>query len=121
MSDNQISIMDESQQAAQAGIIKEFAKALEIFYNKDKKFILSTTDLTPEMIELLTKIKYKDDLYKEVFGVDSHLYERVILTLAEMYRSKERKGRTEGIGALSMQFTLAVTRAHTLIDRALGR
>jgi len=113
-----MSILDESQELTQNDAIKELIKALEDFYNE--KYLDSTTDLTPELIELLTRVKYKDNIIKEVFGVETHLYDRVVKELEKRYRSKNRMGRTEGIGALSMQFTQIMTKTHALIERALG-
>lgn len=113
-----MSILDESQELSQNDAIKELIKALEGFYNK--KYLHSTTDLTPELIELLTKIHIKDDIMKNTFHVNTNLTTLVIEELELRYRSRNRMGRTEGIGALSMQFTQIMTKTHALIERALG-
>jgi len=113
-----MSILDESQELSQNDAIKELIKALEGFYNE--KYLDSTTDLTPDLIELLTKVYIKDKIMKETFHVDSNYHDRVIKQLELRYRSKNRIGRTEGIGALSMQFTQIMTKTHALINRAMG-
>jgi len=112
-----MSTLDKAQELNQNDAIKELVGALENFYND--KYLDKVTDLDSELIELLTKVKIKDDIMKDVFKVNTHLHERVVKSLERRYISRNRMGRTEGIGALSMQFTQIMSKTHALLERAL--
>lgn len=88
------------------------------FYTDDN--LDQKTELSPFQIDMLTRVQYKDDMYKQEFGVDMKLHERVVKRLERKYVSKNRSGRAEAVTVFATQLDRILSNPAKLMGRLFG-